>query len=97
MGTTKASSIVLGTSILERFVVKARNEGDRLSYYTNLELGCCVHDLTPFLSAIGSSSLSKMVSRLLEDENPVPNISSDFGQCTVLMSGLFPWELFFRE
>ena len=86
----KASSFVLEISSLEIFEVKAQNKGDRLSYDTKLEIGCCVHDLTPFLRAIGSSNLSKIVLELPEDEESVSNTGLDSGQCLAFMSGLNP-------
>ena len=73
----KASSIDLGILTLDRFVVNARNYRDKLSYDTNLEIECFVHNLTHFLWTIGISSVSKMFSRLPKDERLVPSISSN--------------------
>ena len=70
--------------------MKPRNERDRLSYDTNLEIGCFVHVLTPFLKAMGSSSLSWRVSGLPENEGLGLTIGSDSGQSIVPVNCLFP-------
>jgi len=84
----------LGICTSSTFIVNALKPGDNQEYTTWLEIGCLVHDLTPFLLAIGISksynSGSSLFVLLFSSTGTAASILS-LSSCVGPFSGADDW------